>query len=180
MSVTTNTTTNECIGFTLASLEMGTLNPANFQLWVKLPLDSAPYPLIGYENVYAIKQNFVRQSNPECDGSNCNNNMCKAAEAKCQFTLRQKYETNELNAKKISKKARKSPIRLQKMFKRSNSKGDSLDGAANGPNTPPVPTGLLYCRPLQDLFEANNNELPKPITVSIEFLRYCNSWHSCI
>lgn len=136
-----------------------------FQLWVKSSQDDAPYPLIGHEFPFAIKQSCVTQTSPSQQDADVNN-VYSSADVKCHFILRQERKlgitglTPVNGGKKVSKKARKSPIRIHKVFKRSNSKGDSLDGGA------PSPPGILFGHPLHKLFEANGSGLPKPIMVS--------------
>ena len=167
VTITSNTNARECVGIILDHLEMRDADLSKFQLWVKSSTDDSPYPLIGHEFPYAIKYNSLRETMPDCDTEQCNGNIfSKGVDSKCQFILRQQRKVGingmpqESGGKKVSKKARKSPIKLHNVFKRSNSKGDSLDGAT------PAPPGILFGHPLMKLFENNNCTLPKPIVVS--------------
>ncbi|KAK3893459.1 hypothetical protein Pcinc_002722 [Petrolisthes cinctipes] len=159
VSISSTTTAQECVALTLDHLEMGGADASQFQLWVKTSIDDSPYPLIGHEYPYAIKLNCVRDLLQDCDAEQCNNLYNAEMVTRCQFILRQArklaFESPE-GVKKVSKKARKSPIRIHRVFKRSNSKGDSLDGSLNSC------AGALYGQSLVKLVEANNH-LPKPV-----------------
>ncbi|KAA0194998.1 hypothetical protein HAZT_HAZT003596 [Hyalella azteca] len=166
VTVTSNTNARECINLILDHLEMRDADVTKFQLWVKSSLEDSPYPLIGHEFPFAIKYNCMRETMQDCDAEQCNNlynngSHSSGADVKCQFILRQERKPglDGLNAdsKKVSKKARKSPIRIHNVFKRSNSKGDSIDGAG------PAPPGILFGHSLGKLFAANGSALPKPI-----------------
>lgn len=163
MSITVNTNARECINLVLDHLEMRDVDVTKFQLWVKTPHDDSPYPLIGHEFPLSIKYNNLRDTAQECGTEHLNNLYNNGTDIK--FVLRPdgKVGVNgsllEMGGKKVSKKARKSPIR-NKLFKRSASKGDSVDGAA------PSPPGILFGHPLFKLAEANGGALPKPVMVS--------------
>lgn len=165
MTVSSNTNARECISLILDHLEMRDVDVTKFQLWVKSSSDDAPYPLIGHEFPYSIKHNCVRETLQSCDAEQCNK-MYNSTDVKVQFILRQERKlgengfTPENGGKKVSKKARKSPMRIHKVFKRSNSKGDSIDGPSA------APPGILFGHPLAKLFENNNSALPKPVMVS--------------
>lgn len=163
MSISSTTTARECVALTLDHLEMGGADTTQFQLWVKTGLDDSPYPLIGHEYPFAIKMNCVRDLLQDCDAEQCNNLYNAELVTRCQFILRQarklSFESPE-GVKKVSKKARKSPIRIHRVFKRSNSKGDSLDGGVN------TCAGALYGQSLVKLLHPDNM-LPKPVMVSI-------------
>ena len=62
------------------------------------------------------------------------------------------------DAAKKKKALKKSPIRIHKVFKRTNSKSDSIDSTVST-----CSTGLLFGQPLSRLCE--NEMLPKPIMV---------------
>lgn len=166
MTVSSNTNARECISLILDHLEMRDVDVTKFQLWAKTGSDDSIYPLIGHEFPFAIKYNCMRQTMQECETDQCNN-MFNSADVKCQFILRQERKlgdngyTPEHGGKKVSKKARKSPMRIHKVFKRSNSKGDSIDGNI------PAPPGILFGHSLDKLFESHKNNVPKVITVSI-------------
>ncbi|XP_069987275.1 uncharacterized protein [Penaeus vannamei] len=159
VSISSTTTARECVSLTLDHLEMGGADASQFQLWVKTGMDDSPYPLIGHEYPYAIKLNCVRDLLQDCDAEQCNNLYNAELVTRCQFILRQarklSFESPE-GVKKVSKKARKSPIRIHRVFKRSNSKGDSLDGSLNSC------TGVLYGQSLVKLVDSDNI-LPKPV-----------------
>ncbi|XP_068200560.1 LOW QUALITY PROTEIN: uncharacterized protein [Palaemon carinicauda] len=159
VNIGSTTTARECVSLTLDHLEMGDADSSQFQLWVKTGVDDSPYPLIGHEFPFSIKMNCVRDLLQDCDTEQCNNLYNTELVTRCQFILRQarklSFESPE-GVKKVSKKARKSPIRIHRVFKRSNSKGDSLDGGVNNC------TGVLYGRSLTKLVEPDNT-LPKPV-----------------
>ncbi|XP_066938336.1 uncharacterized protein [Macrobrachium rosenbergii] len=159
VNIGSTTTARECVSLTLDHLEMGDADSSQFQLWVKTGVDDSPYPLIGHEFPFAIKMNCVRDLLQDCDTEQCNNLYNTELVTRCQFILRQarklSFESPE-GMKKVSKKARKSPIRIHRVFKRSNSKGDSLDGGVNNC------TGVLYGRSLMKLVEPDMM-LPKPV-----------------
>ncbi|XP_053633237.1 uncharacterized protein [Cherax quadricarinatus] len=159
VSISSTTTARECVALTLDHLEMGGADGSQFQLWVKTGLDDSPYPLIGHEYPFAIKLNCVRDLLQDCDTEQCNNLYNTELVTRCQFILRQarklSFESPE-GMKKVSKKARKSPIRIHRVFKRSNSKGEPMDGNVTSC------TGALYGQSLVKLVEPENI-LPKPI-----------------
>ncbi|KAK7072526.1 hypothetical protein SK128_025210 [Halocaridina rubra] len=159
VSISSTTTARECVSLTLEHLEMGSADASQFQLWVKTGMDDSPYPLIGHEYPFAIKMNCVRDLLQDCDAEQCNNLYNAELVTRCQFILRQarklSFESPE-GVKKVSKKARKSPIRIHRVFKRSNSKGDSLDGTVN------TCAGVLYGQSLVKLV-GHENILPKPV-----------------
>ncbi|KAF2351278.1 Rho GTPase-activating protein domain [Trinorchestia longiramus] len=167
VAITSNTNARDCISIILDHLEMRDADVTKFQLWVKSSLEDSPYPLIGHEFPFAIKYNCMRETMQDCEAEQCNNlynnGSNSNADVKCQFILRQERKpgldglTPDNGGKKVSKKARKSPIRIHNVFKRSNSKGDTLDG----PST--APPGILFEHSLAKLFEANGSALPKPI-----------------
>lgn len=160
VNIGSTTTARECVSLTLDHLEMGGADATQFQLWVKTGVDDSPYPLIGHEFPFAIKMNCVRDLLQDCDAEQCNNLYNAELVTRCQFILRQarklNFESPE-GVKKVSKKARKSPIRIHRVFKRANSKGDSLDGSVNS-----CPAGVLYGHSLVKLVEPENF-LPKPV-----------------
>ncbi|XP_050733676.1 uncharacterized protein LOC127007108 isoform X2 [Eriocheir sinensis] len=159
VSIGSTTTAQECVALTLDHLEMGGADTSQFQLWVKTGMDDSPYPLIGHEFPYAIKMNCVRDLLQDCDAEQCNNLYNAELVTRCQFILRQARKLSfgsPEGMKKVSKKARKSPIRIHRVFKRANSKGESLDGSVSSC------TGALYGQSLKKLVEADNM-LPKPV-----------------
>lgn len=163
MSIGSTTTAQECVSLTLDHLEMGGADASQFQLWVKTGMDDSPYPLIGHEFPYAIKMNCVRDLLQDCDAEQCNNLYNAELVTRCQFILRQARKLSfgsPEGMKKVSKKARKSPIRIHRVFKRANSKGESLDGSVSSC------AGALYGQSLVKLVEADNM-LPKPVMVRI-------------
>nr|XP_045624946.1 uncharacterized protein LOC123774593 isoform X2 [Procambarus clarkii] len=159
VSISSTTTARECVALTLDHLEMGGADTSQFQLWVKTGLDDSPYPLIGHEYPFAIKLNCVRDLLQDCDAEQCNNLYNTELVTRCQFILRQarklSFESPE-GVKKVSKKARKSPIRIHRVFKRSNSKGECLDGSVTSC------AGALYGQSLIKLVEPEHM-LPKPV-----------------
>ncbi|KAG0720623.1 Rho GTPase-activating protein 20 [Chionoecetes opilio] len=159
VSIGSTTTARDCVSLTLDHLEMGGADTSQFQLWVKTGMDDSPYPLIGHEFPYAIKMNCVRDLLQDCDAEQCNNLYNAELVTRCQFILRQARKLSfgsPEGIKKVSKKARKSPIRIHRVFKRANSKGESLDGSLNSC------AGSLYGQSLVKLVEADNR-LPKPV-----------------
>ena len=164
MNITSTTTAKDCVALILEHLEINETDISKFQLWVKTGNDESPYPLIGHEFPYAIKMNCAREMLQDCDTEECHNLYYSDLVTKCQFILRQahkiSFNSSPENLKKVSKKARKSPIRIHKVFKRSNSKGDSLDGSNSC-----VATGALFGQHLVKLYE-NEGAIPKPVMVS--------------
>ena len=166
VNITSTTTASECIALALDHLEIQENDLSKFQLWVKSGNDDAPYPLFGHEFPFAIKMNCARDMLQDCDTEECNNIYYADIVTKCQFILRKAHKMNfndsPENLKKVSKKARKSPIRIHKVFKRSNSKGDSIDGPNGGAG------GVLFGRNLSKLYDSEGS-LPKPVMVRIFF-----------
>uniref|UniRef100_A0A6A7FQI8 Rho GTPase-activating protein 20 n=1 Tax=Hirondellea gigas TaxID=1518452 RepID=A0A6A7FQI8_9CRUS len=161
VSITSNTNARDCITLILDHLEMRDVDVTKFQLWVKSSQEDSPYPLIGHEFPFAIKYNSLRESIQDCDAEQCNN-LYNSSDVKCQFILRQQRKVGlnglspENGGKKVSKKARKSPLRIKEVFKRSNSKGDTVDGPAS------APPGILFGHTLEKLI-ADTGAIPKPI-----------------
>ncbi|RXG72562.1 Rho GTPase-activating protein 20 [Armadillidium vulgare] len=108
--------------------------------------------------------NCLREILQECDAEQCGNIYNTDIMGRCQFILRQERKPSPTgiiepheNGKKVSKKAKKSPIRIHKVFKRSNSKGDVTDSAAQINSG-----GILFGQPLQKICHADGGP-PKPI-----------------
>ncbi|CAL4238599.1 unnamed protein product, partial [Meganyctiphanes norvegica] len=138
---------------------MNGADPSQFQLWVKTGDDESPYPLIGHEYPFSIKLNCVRDLLQDCDAEQCNNLYNTELVTRCHFILRQARKLSfgsPEGVKKVSKKARKSPIRIHRVFKRSISKGDNLDGSVN------TCSGNLYGHSLV-LVCQRENAIPKPV-----------------
>lgn len=170
VNITATTSARECISLVLSHLELAREDEEKFQLWVKSPAEEAPYPLIGHELPFAIRMNCLRDLLQDCDIEQCGNIYNTDILNRCQFILRQERKPipqtmadSPENAKKISKKAKKSPIRIHKVFKRSNSKGDVTDGSPQS-----APSGVLFAQPLQKICDGSGT-IPKPIMVSIIF-----------
>ncbi|XP_043211785.1 uncharacterized protein LOC122376141 [Amphibalanus amphitrite] len=161
LSVGSSLPARDCVRYALTNLEMSGASPADYRLWVRTGMEDSPYPLIGHELPFAIKMNFVREfvSEDGAEMDHCNNIYNTDPSLKCQFILRHARKnclTPSPDAAKKKKALKKSPIRIHKVFRRTNSKSDSIDSAVSA-----CSTGLLFGQPLSRLCE--NETLPKPI-----------------
>ncbi|XP_037081577.1 rho GTPase-activating protein 20-like [Pollicipes pollicipes] len=161
LSVGSSLAARDCVRSSLTNLEMTGASAADYRLWVRTGLEDAPYPLIGHELPFAIKMNFVREflSEDGVEMDHCNNIYNTDPSLKCQFILRHARKnclTPSPDAAKKKKALKKSPIRIHKVFRRTNSKSDSIDSAIST-----CSSGLLFGQPLARLCE--NEAMPKPI-----------------
>ncbi|MCL4127341.1 UNVERIFIED_CONTAM: hypothetical protein GTU68_001709, partial [Idotea baltica] len=165
VSISSTTTARECVSLVLDHLELSASDESKFQLWVKSPSEESPYPLIGHELPFAIRMNCLRDILQECDAEQCGNLYNTDIMGRCQFILRQErkpsptgiIDSPDGGGKKVSKKAKKSPIRIHRVFKRSNSKGDVTDGTSHNTSG-----GVLFGQPLHKICDADGGP-PKPI-----------------
>nr|CAD7571706.1 unnamed protein product [Timema californicum] len=163
-SVGPDETARSCIRLALEHLEMRGLEVEDFQLWAKTTREEAPYPLIGHERPFAIKLSCLREGLSTEEGfdlDHCNNVHGPDPLAKCQFILRSKRKTSDCSvtaeAKKGSKKSRKSPMRIRQVFRRSVSKGEDCTDC---------PLGSLFGIPLTRLCDGDS--LPKPVMAMLQ------------
>ncbi|KAJ9577110.1 hypothetical protein L9F63_006318, partial [Diploptera punctata] len=172
-------TAKACIRLALEHLEIGGLDPDDFQLWAKTAREEAPYPLIGHEKLFAIKMSCLREGLSTEEGfdlDHCNNVHGPDPLAKCQFILRNKRKgsdcsTNNVDMKKTpavsnsSKKSRKSPMRIRQVFRRSASKGeDCTDCPSNSAS--PASSGVLFGIPLSRL--GDSDTIPRPVMTMLQ------------
>lgn len=185
MSVDASMTARDCVSAILNSLELGpspgagvlgSAASSEYQLWVRTSVEDAPYPLIGHELPFSIKMNFIREcigGEGECglpatpgsgsaEISHSTNTYSGDSTHKCQFILRH-VRKNSLGpspstgvSMKKKKQSRKSPIRIHKVFRRTNSKTDSVDSAISA-----CSGGLLFGQPLDKLCQ--HEPIPKPV-----------------
>lgn len=163
VSVSQKDTVTTCIGSALRKLDINPNDADGYQLWVKVDHDSAPYPLIGHESPFAIKMNCLYValaaagdgtsglSNRDNRSRTLGSSNCPVL--KCYFILRStKRGSFDLVTPKKGKRVRKSPI-LQKVFRRSLSKPESLDKTGD--------PDCLFGQSLTTL--TRDRTLPKPI-----------------
>ncbi|XP_069705214.1 uncharacterized protein [Periplaneta americana] len=173
-SVGPEETARTCIRLALEHLEMRGLDPDDFQLWAKTAREESPYPLIGHERPFAIKLSCLRDGLSTEEGfdlDHCNNVHGPDPLAKCQFILRSKRKASDCSNSSIdskkglgvvnsNKKARKSPMRIRQVFKRSISKGEDLTDSPSGPSLPAA-AGVLFGIPLNRL--GDPDIIPRPV-----------------
>jgi len=149
------------------------LDPSQYQLWVKTKLDESPYPLIGHEIPLVIKLHWMRQT--------FNKNQKTYDEqrwqrCRCSFILRKVGQVNNFNqvgSQKKKLKKVKSSIKLQNVFRRVSQGakgGDSVDGGGGSGShgneaDDKKPLGKLFGRSLEELclLQGDTVVLPHPV-----------------
>jgi len=183
LSVSCAETVRDCIKLVLSHLEMPAADAGAFRLWVKTGAsDESPYPLFGHELPFAIKMNCIREFVNNDDGfdlDHCNNIYSADPATRCQFILRSvqkaNYNVAGVNGSKASAKgkAKKSPTRIQRVFRRVQSKPDSLEilGTSPGSNGSGsgAGAGALFAQQLTKI--CSGDQLPQPIIDMLVELR---------
>ncbi|XP_074662535.1 uncharacterized protein LOC141915040 [Tubulanus polymorphus] len=155
---------NDCVRMCLEHYDSPDLDPKDYQIWVVSGKESAQCPLIGHENLFSIKMNYVRDA-IKSKGDEFilpidtdKGSTSVPAEYQCQFILKRRGKSNKnltpddaANQKKLKKLIqKKSPIIT---FFRKNKNSPSSE-------TAPLP-GKLFGHQLSDI--CTDDQIPKTL-----------------